>query len=477
MSDLNLIKPKRIQNIIDRFCYTIGMLPSSYKLSLTYEEQLIAIGKYLEETVIPALNNNAEAVVQIQELFVDLKNYVDNYFDNLDVQNEIDTKLDSMIHDGTFDTIINQRLFSEINQKIDENDLKITDNDLKITDLENINNFKDNQSTIVIGDSYAIGITSGGTISGWPVKLKKLLNLNDNEFFVGAEGGSGFIAKGNLNHTFLNLLQNLNIPDKTLVKRIIVCGGYNDWNLVDDLGTLNSKISEFITYAKNNFQNSKVYLGMISNSSAFTSEGANIRIALKNQVLRSYQNCVVYGGLYLNGIQNVLNFYDFMSADTIHPNQTGYDYLGAYIFNSLINGYADCVMETSNNQLVNSDISTTNYFRSSLENDFITISATSQNIGFKTAFNASNLITLGTIKLRNYRPSNFSNKIQVPFYIQTENPQQFYGGIGNLVFELDGTLKLEPWILKNDGTPFPTISNARIIHIDKFCVSIPTKYC
>ena len=70
MSDLNLIKPKSVQNIINKFCYTIGMIPTSYKVSLSYEEQVLAIGKYLEETVIPALNNNAEAVAELQSLFI-----------------------------------------------------------------------------------------------------------------------------------------------------------------------------------------------------------------------------------------------------------------------------------------------------------------------------------------------------------------------------------------------------------------------
>lgn len=106
MSDLNLIKPEKVQNIINKFCYTIGMIPTSYKVSLTYEEQIIAIGHYLEETVIPALNNNAEAVAELQSLFVQLKDYVENYFTNLDVQEEINNKLDKMAVDGTLQEII-----------------------------------------------------------------------------------------------------------------------------------------------------------------------------------------------------------------------------------------------------------------------------------------------------------------------------------------------------------------------------------
>lgn len=113
MENLTLIKPEKVQNIINKFCYTIGMIPTSYKVSLTYEEQIIAIGHYLEETVIPALNNNAEAVAELQNLFIELKNYVNNYFDNLDVQQEINNKLDQMVADGTLPEIVASYLNSK----------------------------------------------------------------------------------------------------------------------------------------------------------------------------------------------------------------------------------------------------------------------------------------------------------------------------------------------------------------------------
>ena len=108
MENLNLIKPEKVQNIINKFCYTIGMIPTSYKVSLTYEEQIIAIGHYLETTVYPAINNNAEALAELQNLFLELKNYVDNYFDNLDVQAEINNKLDNMAQSGELADIIAQ---------------------------------------------------------------------------------------------------------------------------------------------------------------------------------------------------------------------------------------------------------------------------------------------------------------------------------------------------------------------------------
>ena len=98
-----------------RFIMTIGELPTSYLMSMTYYEQLIWLTKYLQDTVIPTVNNNAQAVEEVQQIVIDLQNYVNNYFDNLDVQEEIDNKLDEMVEDGTFDTIINETLFTELN--------------------------------------------------------------------------------------------------------------------------------------------------------------------------------------------------------------------------------------------------------------------------------------------------------------------------------------------------------------------------
>lgn len=49
--------------------------------------------------------------------FTDLKNYVDNYFKNLDVQEEINNKLDDMIKSGELQEIVNQ-IFSTLEDKI-----------------------------------------------------------------------------------------------------------------------------------------------------------------------------------------------------------------------------------------------------------------------------------------------------------------------------------------------------------------------
>ena len=97
-------------NPFGRLCVTLGMLPSSYKESLTYEEQLLWMLNYIEKTLIPTINNNAGAVEELQALYLELKSYVDSYFENLNVQQEINNKLDQMAESGQLTDIIAQYL-------------------------------------------------------------------------------------------------------------------------------------------------------------------------------------------------------------------------------------------------------------------------------------------------------------------------------------------------------------------------------
>ena len=103
-SEINYVSPFK------RFCITIGNLPTAYIESMSYYEGLTFLVNYLSNNVIPALNNNGEVVEELQNQFVILKNYVDNYFENLDVQEEINNKLDEMAESGQLTDIIAQYL-------------------------------------------------------------------------------------------------------------------------------------------------------------------------------------------------------------------------------------------------------------------------------------------------------------------------------------------------------------------------------
>lgn len=104
----NNLKPIETLRPFTRFLCTIGELPTSYLVSMTYEEQLIWFCNYLEKTVIPTINNNAEAVEELKNLVLELQHYLDN----LDLQDEVDNKLDEMAEDGTLANLINQEILS-----------------------------------------------------------------------------------------------------------------------------------------------------------------------------------------------------------------------------------------------------------------------------------------------------------------------------------------------------------------------------
>lgn len=89
---------------------TIGALPTSFIDSMSYYEMLAWLCDYLEKTVIPAVNENAEVLEELQAAFVELQSYVDNYFENLDIQTEINAKLDDMAESGQLETIIAEYL-------------------------------------------------------------------------------------------------------------------------------------------------------------------------------------------------------------------------------------------------------------------------------------------------------------------------------------------------------------------------------
>lgn len=331
-----------------KFCMTIGALPSSYLESLTYVELLLWFCSYLQDTVIPTVNNNAEAVEELQNLYIELKNYVDNYFTNLDVQDEINNKLDRMASDGTLKNIINQEIFGELSSKVatlEENMSTLQDNmdtaENNITKLQNINlsQFDKNGKTIFIGDSYATYSAEHDITNDYVSQITGFLGLNNPYNFH--RGGSGFIGgeydpETTQGGTFLKLIQDKigEVTDKNEIKNIVVLGGYNDFdNLSDDIP---SGIKNFCDYCHSQFPNATIFIGMLGynvlpqNSS--TRQNANA-------VAKIYSdNAIINHAVYLNNCEFILRCDDFISSDGLHPNQLGHNQIAKYVSQCLLSG-------------------------------------------------------------------------------------------------------------------------------------------
>lgn len=161
-------------------CITIGNLPTSYLESMSYYECLVWLCKYLENTINPAINNNAEALEELQE-------YVANYFNNLDVQEEIDNKLDEMVTDGTMAEIINQEIFTNLSNRVTG-----VENQLKLSNIYTIQNADIKGDTSIVDDFYHGTITWNSDSSWYKFFIYLQVTNDGSNKYIYVDLPSGF---------------------------------------------------------------------------------------------------------------------------------------------------------------------------------------------------------------------------------------------------------------------------------------------
>ena len=290
----NNLKPVETLKPFTRFLCTIGELPTSYLVSMTYEEQLIWFCNYLEKTVIPTINNNAEAVKEVQDLFVELKNYVDNYFNNLDVQEEINNKLDDMVEQGTLQEIISDYLNSKA-----------------LFCFDNVNGMK--TATNFIDGSYA--------------KTLGYYDVNDG-------GGATYKIRTITNDDVVDEMTIIALDDETLIAELIEdevnvlnvlqCGAYRD-GITDNSVIFNKVIDYANAHSKNIFIPNGEYVvnddlhdinspisiyGNISGAGAFEKRTTIIDTRTSNNYLLTFTRNNLTGGIiqYIT-FKNMSNLY------------------------------------------------------------------------------------------------------------------------------------------------------------------------
>lgn len=450
--------------------------------ALTYYQLLCKVVEYLNN-VIKTTNAIGTQTEELTNAFNELKNYVDNYFTNLDVQEEINNKLDQMATDGTLDKIINQEIFGELNDKI--------------TNLENdINDIENNNTTIFMSDSYGEGQSVPSWVTGWPTYAKQALNIPDNQYYNFSESGAGFLNQGGRGHTFLTLLQSkLNqVTDKSKVKRLVLCGGGNDARYYVDhnyktTSQMDTAIKTFVNYAKQQFPNAKIYFGMITNLASTFSQSQRDYNA-RNRfpiIIRAYKNAIKLNVGYLSGVENIMKNYSYFSGDLVHPTQDGYIKLGYEIAQAIKTGcvqYKDIYVKDSftPSDFINTD---TSFFdsNSSLLNDTVDwgivnahfFLSTPQTYGESTQTKKE--IKLGNI-LPNYYRAGYINQCRIitnGYYRESDNT--VYAGAFELYINENMELILNTPVLKPGENLYHTPTNVTEISFSPGHACIPSIYC
>lgn len=309
-----------------------------------------------------------------------LTDFVSNYFDNLDVQEEINNKLDEMAEGGQLEEIIAEYLqmagllcYNTVNDMKNATNLingsfaktfgKTTYNDglgefykirtvtntdvidniniialnnsttliaelipnAKITAIQTeINNIVANNLTelVVVGDSYTALSTSN-----WAELVASQLHLNLHKHgtssmgFVRSVGGQTFINN-------LSWGESQEIKNKT--KYVICYGGINDKN--ENVNTLYTNVKAFCESAKTMYPNAQILI--VGPQSSATNTAGFLKIINAMQKACS-ESGVAYSNAFDWLFNTQFNYTETYDSDNIHPSALGYKIIAGNMLNLL----------------------------------------------------------------------------------------------------------------------------------------------
>lgn len=346
------------------FCVKfLGYIPSSYDECFTYLECLEYTYTYLKNQVVPSVNAQNEV---IQEM----KDYMDHYFDNLDVTEEINNKLDQMALDGTLTNLIKNYVdplyegYTEaINERMDnlEDDVEETLTTFQESVNENLTNLTANQNTLsermdsftnleegsTTGDAELIdGRTSfdsltysniGDNIRNSDEKINQRVNeyintdiLKNAIYTTGVLDGSGGVNTSATSYKttdYIDITAGVNYYFKTCR---FICW-YNDTTLVSYVNISSSYARDIVVTAPSGANKCRCsfandYSNMITMnvvSDDFTTKGKDkIKDAIGKRNNMIYGLTPVEGKMFRNGVEETAASYDYYKNIKVKANHT-----------------------------------------------------------------------------------------------------------------------------------------------------------
>lgn len=226
------------------WCQTV--LPLVYDDSLSYYELLCKVVSYINGL----LNDNQELI----EAYTKLQDYVNNYFDELDIEEEVNRKLDEMAIDGTLTNMIrvyvdpyiqaqqeyNTNTRNYVNESIERQNNKIenlfslvgspltAETVSQMTDTDKIYVYVGNETGYTNGNWYYYdgeNWVSGGVYNAQAIETDKTLTVSDKAADAKTVGDQLKIIKS-LNDSYVNL-ESMIYPDTTRNNVTFVSGTYN----------------------------------------------------------------------------------------------------------------------------------------------------------------------------------------------------------------------------------------------------------
>lgn len=171
------------------------VIPLVYDDSLSYAELLYKMLHYLN-TMMEQLSEMGEDITELYKAYNEFTTYVETYLQNLDVQDEIDNKLDEMVRDGTLSNIIRPLILNTLPPML-------VDSTMDMTDINRIYVLKGNSHIYqyIEGSGFVdTGIVYGQTIGNVETYLGRLAYGNDfndvavnSSYYLSSQMNAGYI--------------------------------------------------------------------------------------------------------------------------------------------------------------------------------------------------------------------------------------------------------------------------------------------
>lgn len=405
----------------------LPVLPQVYGDELSYYELL--------NKVVNKLNDMG---IVINELV----DYVNHYFDSQDWQQMVNNKLDSMVADGTFDRIINQKIFGELNSNVN----------MLLDNRKNFNNCK----ILCIGDSFGRGVydNSEHLESSWPTRLGEY--ANGSIIYNYCQDNAGFLTSDN---TFLAQLTKAKNDGHSDSHIIIIEGGHNDGYV--DITNLFSAIVDCVNYAKQNFPSAVIYVVAANSGTA-----KEIDRTKRHTIWTTMQSaCVLTGVPFFMLNMYLFNINNTLSSDGIHLNQFGYQTLASLMY----------MMLTGLNMNVNDKRALG--FGAEFYGDKISYVVEGQWVDTatfteSTPFDGNHpAFSFPVTAANNFANRNSPLALHVPFSIQDDGTQ------GSMIIRLrNGAMELCPiaYDTKTGGTGYIIATGSKQFYIPPFTITFPT---
>lgn len=145
--------------------------------ALTEWQLFCKIGKEINK-IIDSQNLVGSEMEKFSQAFIELKSYVDNYFKNLDVQDEINNKLNEMAETGELQTII-------------DNFLKMK----SVLHFENVNDMCNSQNLVEGSICQTMGFYNAGDQGGAFYTIINKNNISPDNIFTFSINNTNLIAK------------------------------------------------------------------------------------------------------------------------------------------------------------------------------------------------------------------------------------------------------------------------------------------